>query len=259
MENIEAGFRRYTESFLTGEADFDRAIQLKIDHSFRVRDEAAALAAAEAFPAERTRKLIFAALLHDYGRFEQFRQFRTFNDIESLDHGRLSAALCVRDRLLAGFAPAARGEILAAIRVHNALAVPAALRGDAALLAAAVRDADKLDIMEVLLARLGDPANTEIVWGMPKETRLTPAVAACLLSGKPAAHDLFRSATDFIAAKLAWSFDLNFDHSRREFARRNCIDRLCRFLPDTEEIALLRKVSAEKLEYRANPQYIIER
>lgn len=254
----DAAFRAYAEGFLTGEPANDDSIRLKIEHSFRVRDEALALADSVPFPPSLRRRALAAALLHDYGRFEQYRRYRTFRDDRSVDHARLSAELCIKNEVLADFTPPERGEILAAIRVHNQPALPPQLpAGSAALhLARLVRDADKLDIVEILLGELANPRNEDILLNLPP-TELSPYVVDRLLRGEPLSYAKLASATDFVASKLGWSFDLNFPHSSREFRRRNYLERLMAFLPASETIEKVGRLCRARLEKDAERRYSI--
>ena len=114
--SLEQHLRDYAASFYNGQPENDRNIRLKIDHTFRVRDEARRIAAAELpDPAERS-LAERAALLHDLSRFEQFARFGTFMDAASFDHGDRSAELAAEQHLLDDL-----DELLLAYLAHRAL------------------------------------------------------------------------------------------------------------------------------------------
>ena len=46
------------------------------------------------------------ALFHDIGRFEQYKQYRTFSDYRSEDHAALGVKVIKANRILNGFEPA---------------------------------------------------------------------------------------------------------------------------------------------------------
>ena len=147
--SLEQHLRDYAASFYNGQPENDRNIRLKIDHTFRVRDEARRIAAAELpDPAERS-LAERAALLHDLSRFEQFARFGTFKDAASFDHGDRSAELAAEQHLLDDLDEAAQADVLDAIRSHNKLAIPGTLSERGTVLAQVVRDADKIDILRV--------------------------------------------------------------------------------------------------------------
>ncbi len=241
LSALENFFLGYVETFLTGEEEFDRNIVLKREHSLRVRDQASRIAEEELSDPEARLDAVSAALLHDLGRFEQFRRFRTYHDAVSIDHGNLSA------ELTGELVPEMSEAVREAIRVHNKLAIPEELPERTKLLARVVRDADKIDIMTVLFDYLDNPVNEAVVYGLSTEPVLSPKVRADLEAGRSANHSDFRTVTDFFASKLTWIDDLNFAASRRVYRERGYLDRLARHLPATPEIADLVERAREKL------------
>lgn len=235
--NLIAHFEAYSAGFLTGDDEADRSILLKIDHTMRVLGEAREIAANDGFTNDESRLLDAAALLHDYGRFEQYTQFRTFRDRDSVDHGELAARLVREHRLLReDFSASERGIILCAIRVHNQIAIPGGMTGMARKIAGAVRDADKLDIMPRLLEHFANPENGDVVWGMPQADHLTPEVEEQLLSGLPPDYSLLKTATDFGASKFNWVYDLNCRHSKRKYLQCGFLKQLRTYLPPDSAI-----------------------
>lgn len=242
---------RFAAGFLTGDVEIDRNIQRKIDHTLRVADEAAALAAAENFTLPERATLLAAALEHDRSRFEQFRRFRTFRDSDSFNHGERSAELAAELAELHRFGETARRDIIFAIRVHNLAAVPEAPSPAAARLAAALRDVDKLDIVELLLNYLSAPEDRAVTFNLDETPEITPAIAEAMRSGETPRHSEMVHAVDFIAAKLLWGRDLGFAHSAREFIRRRYMERLLSYLPRTPLIMEVYERECRILERRA--------
>ena len=66
LSTLEKELVAYAESFYTDDEQLNRNLRLKLAHTFRVRNETTALAAAEAFPPEQARLAVRAALLHDF-------------------------------------------------------------------------------------------------------------------------------------------------------------------------------------------------
>src|SRR5574344_1618649 len=209
-QTMEQFLTGYAQSSLTGEAAFDRNIRLQLGHTFRVRDLARAIAAADIGEPRLHPLGELAALLHDLGRFEQFKRFRTFNDSVSLDHGDLSAELAEQFHLLDALAPADHAAVLAAVRGHNKRDIPGNFSADATALAKLVRDADKIDIIPILLDYLAHPDNDAIVYRLSPEPRYSAEVLASLRSQKPPFHRQLKTVADFIASKVSWVYDLNY-------------------------------------------------
>lgn len=236
LSALEQDFVAYAESFQTEDELLNRNLRLKLAHSFRVRDEAAALSAAEGFSPELARLSALAAILHDLSRFEQFSRFHSFNDAVSFDHGERSAELAISRCYLDNLTPQERDDVLAAIRVHNKVAIPPDLTPRAGKLARAVRDADKLDILPILIGYLKSPQNQSIVFGLDFAPEISPAVRDTMLRGECPRHSDMRTVCDFVSSKLLWAHDLNFNWSRNEFRKRGYLESIRSFLPDTQFI-----------------------
>lgn len=236
-EALKNHFLQYADSFLTGNEEVDINLQLKKDHTLRVVAEAEALARAESFQEEESFLLFCSALLHDLSRFEQFVRFQTFNDAVSFDHGERSYELFGElDFPGAGSTENERRIIQTAVRYHNRRTVPADLSPAERKILLAVRDADKTDIINILLEHLKNPVNPAIVYKLPDQPGLSAEVASALLAGTTPAHADFKTGLDFLAAKLAWGFDLNYSWTCREFLRREYLQKLRHALPEKPEV-----------------------
>ena len=233
LSPLEQEFASYAKSFFTSDETVTRNLRLKLAHSFRVRNEMAKLVEVEGFSPDETCLALRAALLHDLSRFEQYSRFRTFKDLDSFDHGERSAELAVSLHMIDDLADDEQADVLTAIRAHNKLRIPVGITPRANLLAKAIRDADKLDILPILLGYLKDPENKSIVFGLDPEPELSPVVRDTLLRGETPNHRDMRTVCDFLAGKLLWTHDLNFGWTRREFRRRGYIEELMKSMPDT--------------------------
>ena len=236
-------FVAYARTFLCGKPENDANIQLKIDHTMRVLREAEAIAAAENLSPELTEECLNAALYHDISRFEQFAEYQTFRDSESFDHGDRSAEIVENntDLLTVGGDSAAAGRIIQAIRFHNKVALPPEISGSDAFVARCVRDADKLDILELFIGFLENPVNEAVVFSLDLSAPISPEIMGSMLRGEVPLHSQMRSANDFTVAKLMWAQDLGFRHTRQEFRRRRYLERIVKFLPDIPEITRFRQ------------------
>ena len=246
MELLTARFRNYAATFRGGGGVCDDNIDLKVEHTMRVVAETRKLCGAEAIPERLSRLALHAALLHDLSRFSQFRQSGSFNDAESFDHGDRSAELAAADGWVSGLEHRDAETVLTAVCWHNKPALPEGLSPDALTLSRIVRDADKLDIFNVLLGHLADPRNPAVTFSLDSSAGVTPEIAAAISEGRQVRHCDMRSAADFIAAKLLWPFDLNYTYSRREFLRREYVERLMAYLPANEA---LRRAADRALAY----------
>lgn len=142
----------------------DIKIRLKVDHTYRVADIAEQIASSLYEEDAIIDFAWFLGLLHDVGRFEQVRRFKTFNDEASVDHAEFGADLLFQENLIQRFLPEdfyqkantkeERSRFLTmaevAIRAHNKLKVPQNLDKETSCFCNILRDADKADIFRVL-------------------------------------------------------------------------------------------------------------
>ena len=234
-EELIRRFEAYAASFKGADAFHDENIELKVDHTLRVASEMERLCAAEKIERRLVEPAMYTAMLHDLSRFSQFKLSGSFNDAASFDHGDRSAEIAAAEGWVAKLEHKTAEAVLTAVAWHNKPALPEGLSPDSLTLARLIRDADKLDIFNVILNHLAHPEeNPAVTFSLDQHAGVTPAISAAIAAGKQAAHRDMRSAADFIAAKLLWPFDLNFDWSKKEFLRRDYIDRLMKHLPEDE-------------------------
>ena len=234
-------FSGHSVRFRGIDPETDRNLQLKEEHTFRVCAIAGTLADAENFTPQEKKLLHYAAMLHDISRFEQFFRFKTFNDLISFDHGRRSAEIASEmDWSDSGFSPAEIKCITDAICFHNQRFIPEGLPPETVKILQAVRDADKTDIMQILIDHLRNPENPAIVYKLEKATALSSKVRECLLAGRSPDNRDLKSDLDFCAAKFAWGFDLAYSWTCREFLNRRYMQSIHDLLPaKTPETTLI--------------------
>ena len=249
MENklLFHNFTGYVRQFYTGDPEIDRNQTLKEEHSLRVVEEASAIAREEHFTPRESGLLQCAALFHDISRFEQFKMFRTFDDRHSFDHGDRSYEILQEHFLLPEeLSGEARQVILTAVRYHNKIETPETLSALERKILLATRDADKIDIMQILIEHLKNPENPAIVYKLADNGVLSDKVRDTVLAGRLPAHSMFESSLDFIAAKFAWAFDLNSRRACRVFLERRYMQEIRSLLPEKPDVLdlMLEKVLA---------------
>lgn len=240
LTDFEDLFIAYTNTFLTGSSKFNKNILLKKEHSLMVRQECRQLAEAENLTGRMAAIIEIAGLFHDIGRFEQLREFNTFVDCKSIDHGSLGCKVLVKTKMLDLLPENDRNIIFTVTEIHNKRQLPDNLTPETLLVAQAVRDTDKLDIMRVLLSEYAKGTlDKTVILHLEESDSISPQVLAHLEQNKNPSHSDFRTLTDFKLAQLAWIYDLNFTHSLREFRKRRFYEQVTGYLPDTPQINTL--------------------
>jgi putative nucleotidyltransferase with HDIG domain len=215
------------------------ALQLKFDHSHRVADDAASIAAELGWNEDLVRTGRAAGLLHDIGRFTQYSQFKTFLDAHSLNHGERGRAVLLEQALLDGCDPSETLAILAAVRHHNCRQLPEDLPPAALPVVRLVRDADKLDILHVINdfvrnKRFDD--YPEILLHVDIKGPATPALIRELSEKRTASYENLHSLADINLLRMTWVYSVNYLPTLRLMDRRRLYDELQTTLPAGIEV-----------------------
>lgn len=226
-------FIAYAKSYLTGCEEFDRNILLKLSHTQRVYSFAEAICLREHYSGFDENTSLLAALFHDVSRFEQFKRYQTYRDSEEFDHGNMS-----EDILRSGifdFKAISTEEfecVALAVRLHNKRVVPE----DSAPAVLTVRDADKLDVLEVVLDELDNPRNPKVLYSLSTENRFSERVISHIMNRTSPLHSDLETVNDFVISKVAWVYDLNTATAKVLFKEAGYLGRLRKHLPSDDAV-----------------------
>ena len=96
LDKLSDWFEHYAMSFADESGRLSKAAECKLVHTREVRNAAARIAKSPQ-GAKLSGSLALLAecggLLHDVARFEQYKQFKTFQDAKSFDHGDAGARI----------------------------------------------------------------------------------------------------------------------------------------------------------------------
>ncbi|NDV23511.1 HD domain-containing protein [Desulfovibrio sp. JC022] len=251
MKHLKTIFSEFTSPYLQNANDRERPdIQLKIDHSFDVFKNSQNICRTLSLPERLAGTAQIAALFHDTGRFPQYREYGTFKDSESCNHGVLGARTILKHKLLDKLPRKQRNTILGAIALHNRNKLPGFISEELRICTEIVRDSDKIDIIKVLIPHMtGVQSGNEVpLMGLTeKPGEVTDAVLQAVKEGKQGAYHKMRCLNDFRLLLLSWAYDLNFEWSRKEMIKRGYVETLMTQLPDTDQIHQLRSPIMEQL------------
>ena len=229
--------------YVAGFGDFDpdglRNIRLKEEHTMRVVSCMESLAAGEGLDEHETLLALTVALLHDVGRFPQYRRWRTFRDSESDNHARLSLEVIRSEALLRQFPETEVQLIEEAVRFHNLLGIPDQIASPTDRYIKLIRDADKLDIWRVFLDYYRMPESERASaagLGFPDLPEVTSACLEALAAGRIVRLEQARVLNDFKLLQISWVYDLNFTTTRRLLLERGYLPQLAATLPDAPSV-----------------------
>jgi len=240
LDTLVAWFDSYVEPFLITDDEGVKNIQLKITHTRKVCEAMALLADGEKLSENVSLIASAVALLHDVGRFPQYRRWRTFLDSDSDNHARLAIDVIRDENILIGIDRSEQLLIEEAVRFHNLLAPPATIQSPTKKYINLIRDADKLDIWRVFVELLAQPPEeraSAATLGLPDLPDMaSDACIAALDSGSIVHLDTITCLNDFKLLLISWIYDLTFATSRRILRDRGYIPALAATLPERSDI-----------------------
>ena len=253
IEFFHRWFREYVESFYSGDPEIDEALRLKDRHSRHVAAHMGGIARSLRRSEQDVRLAETVGLFHDLGRFPQWRQYGTFNDNKSIDHGELSVETLRATEVLASLPSKDRRVVEIAARYHNKKRIPSRLSERHRLFTEMVRDADKIDIWRQEISHfekkgLERPILTRLLRGeFPATATFSSKMFDSVMSSEQPNLDEVRTHDDYVLFRLSWIYDINFKTSAKTILERNYVDRLLSRMPPTQDVRMLKAHLTEHL------------
>ena len=216
----------------------DPKIKLKIDHTYRVAALCDRIAASLSLSRADIDLAWLCGLLHDVGRFEQLRQYGTFNDAQSIDHAAMSARVLFEEGHIRDYLADDREDELlrTAVAWHSAYRLPGELDDRTRQFCQILRDADKVDILR---------ANVEVpmeeIYNVTTEALRQSPVAPAVLQSFYEHHCVLRALkqypADHAVGHASLVFELEYPESLRAVREQGYLFRLLDFPSDLPETA----------------------
>ena len=197
---LENSFDEYTSNYDLNNIN----LKSKYNHSYRVMDLCMKYASILGWDESDIELAKIIGLLHDYGRFEQYKRYNSFIDLETIDHADLSVELLFDNNEIINFTDRKEDYDLIrfAIKNHNKLSIEETNDDRYIMFAKLIRDADKVDIMYVLSHEI-DKKST------PDE--YNKEILEYLNNHQPVPRQLVRNNNDRLLVDFGFVFDLNYD------------------------------------------------
>ena len=209
--NIEEAKKTFAEYVKNYDIN-DEKIKIKISHIERVSQIAKNLAMSLNLNEEDIELAELIGLLHDIGRFEQVRQYHTFIDKDSVNHGKYGVKVLFEDGLIRKFLKTNEFDeiIKKAILNHNRAKIEEGLTERENLHAKIIRDADKTDIFYVLT--IGDK---KAIWESNDLSNdvITDKVYYEFFNDHLINYNDKKTCIDLLVAHFAYIFDFNYKQS----------------------------------------------
>lgn len=233
LNRLTGRFCAYTDRYRIN-GQLEPMLQLKQEHTIRVAADARTIAARLDWPEEEVCLAEAIGLFHDVARFPQFRQYRSFSDANTVDHGDLGARTLQSEPLLDGIADELRALILHAVQHHNKKELPPNLTAHEEKHLRLIRDADRLDIFfvcwdSIRTGHIHD--HPEIIMNIDFYGEPTPAVMDQFERGEKIDYRGMKSMADRFVLQLSWIHDLSYASTKQLVRERQIIEKFADVLP----------------------------
>lgn len=203
----------------------DEKIKIKIAHIERVSQLSKRLAENLKLSQEDIELAEIIGLLHDIGRFEQVRRYHTFVDKDSINHGEYGVKILFEDGLIREFIKEDKYDriIKLAILNHNKADIEKGLTKRENLHARIIRDADKIDILNLLTFE-----NKQTVWeknDLSNDT-ITNEIYREFIEDKKINYTEKETSADILVSHFAYVYDLNFKETYRIIKENKYYDKI---------------------------------
>ena len=203
IEKAIQDFLNYTKPY----TEISNMCTLKVDHTFRVMNLCEQIAKSIGLSEEDVELAKLCGLLHDVGRFEQWKNFETFDDSKSVDHASLGISVLDESNWFEDFLKNEEQEAIIrnSIYYHNKYKINETLPDKYKVFCNIVRDADKIDILYLYTIKHIHP-NT-------RNNAFSENIYEALLQGREIKKNEKKTSADTLAVSLGFIFDINFKES----------------------------------------------
>ena len=237
-KSLSVRFFDYINSFREADGHFCKLLDEKINHIKRVTSNALFIAQNEGWSEEDCLIAELCGLYHDIGRFSQYKEFKTFSDPKSVNHGQRGFEVINDNKLFDGIGLSDSKIILDAVHYHNALNIPGDLSEESKRFTNLTRDADKMDIFFMLTEAIKSnslDSHQDLLWNLPIGEP-NPTIIDKLMNNSQALYSDIKSGTDVCLLQLCWLYGINYKSSFIKLKSRQTLELIDLILPQTPEI-----------------------
>ncbi len=241
-KHVREAFAAYVKNY----DDSDEKIKLKIDHTYRVSELCQKIAQSQELLPQDAELSWLTGMLHDIGRFEQLKNYHTFNDAESVDHAGCGADILFREGKIRDYIadPSADALLEQVIRVHSIYRLPETLTRRERIFAEILRDADKIDIIkvnvEVPIEEIYNVTTQELA-----NAEVTESVMQSFYERHAVLRSLKRTAVDNLAGHISLVYELVYPLSLKIVMEQGYLKKMMEFQSENkktqEQFAEIRK------------------
>ena len=230
LKQIHDWFENYVSSFASG-GILPTISEIKRAHSYKVESVGRRLVTEMNWDCDYALIGRAASLLHDTGRFSQYRDYGTLQDASSIDHGERGYEELMR------FFPKEYADeegyqaIIESVRWHNNRKLPDDIDEKYIPFCKLVRDADKIDIFCLVQDHIKNGTIEEL---LPRHAISGPISESVLREIEENGYSSYKNVSsfaDFLFVQIAWLLDINYTVSMKMIYELGAVEKIIEQLP----------------------------
>ena len=250
IKKAEEEFKSYSTNYDMNESHIER----KVRHTFRVVGICEKIASSIGINEEKIKLAKLIGLLHDIARFEQYTRYKTYDDLNSIDHANLAVEILRKDDYIRKYIETDQYDeiILKSIEYHNKYAIGNDVNEEEGLFCKIIRDADKLDIMYQATCETWKERINYI-----EDQEISPKVFEQFIEKQLIDRYNVKNDIDRVVVDIAFIYDYNFKENYKIIKENNYIDKTIErfnFKKDKtkKQMDLIRKIANDYIEEQIN-------
>ena len=230
IKQVRSWFDNYVNMFAF-DGKLPALSEIKRAHSYEVEDVGRRLTAEMNWDNDSALLGTAASLLHDVGRFSQFRDFNTLYDSSSVDHGERGY-----EELRSYFPKELADQegfeaITESVRWHNKKKLPEDIAGLYLPFCRLVRDADKIDVFRLVQNNIDMGKVEELLPRQNIGAALSEPFLKEVEENGYSSYKEVHSLADFLLLQLTWLLDINYAASMKMISELGVVDKMIKQLP----------------------------
>ena len=217
LESAKKEFEKYISNYDLNNPEIAR----KVGHSYRVAKISEKIAKSLNLSDEEIEVATLIGLLHDIGRFEQQTKYRTYDDISSIDHGKLGLEILEENYYIRNYIKDDKYDIIikTSIYNHNKYDIEKGLDDKTLTFCKIIRDSDKLDILYEAI---------EMYWKYKVKIKngISSKVLIDFISERPILNQDKITQLDKAIAIISFIYDINYLESFKMIKKNDYINKI---------------------------------
>ena len=254
LQQCKTRVAAYMQSFSDELGQLHSFLQLKADHTARVAAFCRKIAVGLGWDTSASNLAELLGWYHDVGRFPQFAEYGNFSDAVTFNHGERGADELHARSLLVDIDSALHSLVVESVRHHNARMIPDELPCAILPWLRLIRDADKLDIYDVVLAAYRKDGFQDLSEMLPHIDRTSRVCSERVLDfferRECCSMAAARTIGDFFLLQVSWIYDINYPSTIQHLLDFRILDQVLALVEPPDRVARAKACMQEYLAER---------